>query len=112
MAQRLGECWYAFHLAFDVLTPLRAAGSISTADGSALVRMGDTTIVCGVKAEIAEPDLDLPDQGFLGESSTRSFPRTIVGADLIACSTQSRFACDMLSKVQTRPSDRRSPSPL
>ncbi|KAJ8596856.1 hypothetical protein M405DRAFT_756868 [Rhizopogon salebrosus TDB-379] len=40
-------------------------GSISTADGSALVRMGDTTIVCGVKAEIAEPDLDLPDQGFL-----------------------------------------------
>ncbi|KAG1722690.1 ribosomal protein S5 domain 2-type protein [Suillus paluster] len=40
-------------------------GSISTADGSALVRMGDTTIVCGVKAEIAEPELDRPDQGFL-----------------------------------------------
>ncbi|KAI0036758.1 ribosomal protein S5 domain 2-type protein [Vararia minispora EC-137] len=40
-------------------------GSISTADGSALVRIGDTTIVCGVKAEIAEPELDLPDQGFL-----------------------------------------------
>ncbi|KAG1838920.1 ribosomal protein S5 domain 2-type protein, partial [Suillus subalutaceus] len=42
-----------------------AAGSISTADGSALVRMGDTTIVCGVKAEIAEPELDRPEQGFL-----------------------------------------------
>ncbi|KIK48541.1 hypothetical protein CY34DRAFT_798029 [Suillus luteus UH-Slu-Lm8-n1] len=41
------------------------AGSISTADGSALVRMGDTTIVCGVKAEIAEPELDRPEQGFL-----------------------------------------------
>ncbi|OAX36890.1 hypothetical protein K503DRAFT_850676 [Rhizopogon vinicolor AM-OR11-026] len=40
-------------------------GSISTADGSALVRMGDTTVVCGVKAEVAEPDLDLPEQGFL-----------------------------------------------
>jgi exosome complex component RRP43 len=40
-------------------------GSISTADGSALVRMGDTTIVCGVKAEIAEPELDRPEQGFL-----------------------------------------------
>ncbi|KAF9449035.1 hypothetical protein P691DRAFT_728597 [Macrolepiota fuliginosa MF-IS2] len=40
-------------------------GSISTADGSALVRMGGTTIVCGVKAEIAEPDLERPDEGFL-----------------------------------------------
>ncbi|THH05198.1 hypothetical protein EW145_g4970 [Phellinidium pouzarii] len=40
-------------------------GSISTADGSALVRLGDTTVVCGVKAEIAEPDLDSPDAGFL-----------------------------------------------
>ncbi|KAF9035906.1 ribosomal protein S5 domain 2-type protein [Panaeolus papilionaceus] len=40
-------------------------GSISTADGSALVRLGDTTIVCGVKAEIAEPELDRPNEGFL-----------------------------------------------
>ncbi|CCM05533.1 uncharacterized protein FIBRA_07759 [Fibroporia radiculosa] len=40
-------------------------GSISTADGSALVRLGDTTIVCGVKAEIAEPELDSPGDGFL-----------------------------------------------
>ncbi|KAF5364263.1 hypothetical protein D9756_000103 [Leucocoprinus leucothites] len=41
------------------------SGSINTADGSALVRMGGTTIVCGVKAEIAEPDLEKPDEGFL-----------------------------------------------
>lgn len=41
-------------------------GSISTANGSALVRIGDSTIVCGVKAEIAEPDLERPDQGFIG----------------------------------------------
>jgi exosome complex component RRP43 len=41
-------------------------GSISTADGSALVRLGETTIVCGVKAEIAEPDLEQPTEGFLG----------------------------------------------
>lgn len=40
-------------------------GSINTADGSALVRMGGTTIVCGVKAEITEPDLEKPDVGFL-----------------------------------------------
>jgi len=46
-------------------------GSISTADGSSLVRLGDTTVVCGVKAEIAEPDLDAPDDGFLGIASVR-----------------------------------------
>ncbi|KAG9120064.1 hypothetical protein FRC07_004600 [Ceratobasidium sp. 392] len=40
-------------------------GSISTASGSALVRIGDSTIVCGVKAEIAEPDLERPDQGVI-----------------------------------------------
>ncbi|KAJ3504972.1 hypothetical protein NLJ89_g7661 [Agrocybe chaxingu] len=40
-------------------------GSISTADGSALVRMGNTTVVCGVKAEIAEPELDKEEEGFL-----------------------------------------------
>ncbi|KZT02150.1 ribosomal protein S5 domain 2-like protein [Laetiporus sulphureus 93-53] len=40
-------------------------GSISIADGSALVRLGDTTIVCGVKLEIAEPELDSPEDGFL-----------------------------------------------
>ena len=41
-------------------------GSISTANGSALIRLGNTTIVCGVKAEIAEPELDRPNEGFLG----------------------------------------------
>ncbi|KAF6748991.1 ribosomal protein S5 domain 2-like protein [Ephemerocybe angulata] len=40
-------------------------GSISTADGSALVRLGNTTVVCGVKAEIAEPELDAGARGFL-----------------------------------------------
>ncbi|KAF9458465.1 ribosomal protein S5 domain 2-type protein [Collybia nuda] len=40
-------------------------GSITTADGSALVRLGNTTIVCGVKAEIAEPELDRALEGFL-----------------------------------------------
>ncbi|KAI0960529.1 hypothetical protein AcW1_005021 [Taiwanofungus camphoratus] len=40
-------------------------GSISTADGSALVRLGDTIVVCGVKAETAEPELDSPGEGFL-----------------------------------------------
>lgn len=43
-----------------------SVGSISTAEGSALVRMGATTVVCGVKAEIAEPELDRESEGFLG----------------------------------------------
>lgn len=46
---------------------MRMAGSISTAEGSALARVGDTTIVCGVKAEVAEPELDRPTHGFLGK---------------------------------------------
>lgn len=33
------------------------------------MRMGDTTVVCGVKAEIAEPELDSPGDGFLGTFS-------------------------------------------
>ena len=45
---------------------MRRLGSISTANGSALVRMGNTTIVCGVKAEISEPELDRDADGFLG----------------------------------------------
>ena len=45
---------------------MRRLGSISTANGSALVRMGNTTIVCGVKAEISEPELDHDGDGFLG----------------------------------------------
>jgi exosome complex component RRP43 len=30
--------------------------------------MGNTTIVCGVKAEISEPELDHDEDGFLGNS--------------------------------------------
>lgn len=30
------------------------------------MRLGDTTVVCGVKAEIAEPELDSPQDGFFG----------------------------------------------
>uniref|UniRef100_A0A2I4ATB2 Exosome complex component RRP43 n=1 Tax=Austrofundulus limnaeus TaxID=52670 RepID=A0A2I4ATB2_AUSLI len=40
-------------------------GSISTADGSALVKMGNTTIICGVKAELANPTVDAPGKGYI-----------------------------------------------
>jgi exosome complex RNA-binding protein Rrp42 (RNase PH superfamily) len=70
MAERISQRRYA--VAKPSRTPnLQTTvflGSISTADGSALVRLGDTTIICGVKAEIAEPELDRPEEGFLGKS--------------------------------------------
>lgn len=40
-------------------------GSISTADGSAFVRMGNTACIAAVKAEIATPHLSRPDEGYL-----------------------------------------------
>ena len=46
------------------------SGSISTANGSSLVRMGETTMVCGIKAEVAEPNIATPEEGFVGESAS------------------------------------------
>ena len=40
--------------------------SIATADASAMVRLGGTAIVCGIKAEVCEPHVERPDQGYLG----------------------------------------------
>ncbi|RKO89445.1 ribosomal protein S5 domain 2-type protein [Blyttiomyces helicus] len=40
-------------------------GSITTAHGSAMVRLGHTTVVCGIKAEVAEPRPATPKEGYL-----------------------------------------------
>ncbi|XP_058831395.1 exosome complex component RRP43-like [Topomyia yanbarensis] len=40
-------------------------GSIGTADGSAIVKIGNTTVVCGIKAELAPPKPVEPETGFL-----------------------------------------------
>ncbi|KAF9237832.1 hypothetical protein BU15DRAFT_62856 [Melanogaster broomeanus] len=60
---------------------------VNVANGSALLKMGGTTIVCGVKAEISEPKPDSPDLGFIGENmqgdheppdmSVLTFPREV-----------------------------------
>lgn len=51
------------------LTSLRpvsiSVGSISVADGSAVVKQGDTIVVCGIKLEIAKPRAGNPKQGFI-----------------------------------------------
>ncbi|EEB08912.1 exosome subunit Rrp43 [Schizosaccharomyces japonicus yFS275] len=38
---------------------------ISTADGSCIVRAGESVFVCGIKAEIAEPELEAPSRGWI-----------------------------------------------
>ncbi|KAG0227087.1 Exosome complex component RRP43 [Actinomortierella wolfii] len=38
---------------------------VSTANGSAMVRVGGTTVVCGIKAEVAEPTLEAQDEGYI-----------------------------------------------
>ncbi|KAJ1656935.1 hypothetical protein IWQ61_003579 [Dispira simplex] len=40
-------------------------GSIATTHGSAVVRWGKTMVVCGVKGEVAEPKVNMPNQGYL-----------------------------------------------
>lgn len=42
-----------------------ALGSISTSDGSAFVRVGNTSCIAAVKAEIAVPQLSRPREGYL-----------------------------------------------
>lgn len=43
----------------------KSLGTIGTADGSALVRLGGTTVITGVKAEVGEAALSMPGQGFV-----------------------------------------------
>ncbi|GJN87896.1 hypothetical protein Rhopal_000851-T1 [Rhodotorula paludigena] len=47
-------------------------GSVSTAPSSALVRLGKTSVVCGVTLEIAPPDLARPHEGFIDEAQVLS----------------------------------------
>ena len=40
-------------------------GAVGTADGSSLVKIGKTSVMCGIKAELANPPLASPDQGWV-----------------------------------------------
>ncbi|XP_025829734.1 exosome complex component RRP43-like [Agrilus planipennis] len=42
-----------------------SCGSISTANGSAIAKIGQTTVVCGIKAELCQPKADKPEEGFI-----------------------------------------------
>ncbi|XP_023029122.2 exosome complex component RRP43 [Leptinotarsa decemlineata] len=40
-------------------------GSLDTADGSAIAKVGQTTVVCGIKAELCKPKAESADKGFI-----------------------------------------------
>ena len=42
-----------------------SVGAVGTACGSAMVRVGGTSVICGIKAELARPSVSLPDEGYL-----------------------------------------------
>lgn len=40
-------------------------GSITTTEGSAIVKQGDTIVACGIKAELTKPKTETPNEGKL-----------------------------------------------
>ncbi|XP_075055114.1 exosome complex component RRP43 [Mixophyes fleayi] len=40
-------------------------GSITTANGSALVKLGNCSVICGIKAEFTTPAIDAPNKGYI-----------------------------------------------
>ncbi|XP_070552298.1 exosome complex component RRP43-like [Ptychodera flava] len=49
----------------EIRSTILNIGSIGTAEGSALVKLGNTTVVCGVKAELAVPTVENPEHGYI-----------------------------------------------
>nr|ACZ26287.1 putative exosome complex exonuclease [Mayetiola destructor] len=51
---------------FDIFRPIRInIKSIGSADGSAIVKLGNTTVICGIKAELTAPNVEEPQNGYL-----------------------------------------------
>jgi len=76
-----------------------SAGSVSTADGSAVVRQGRTGVVCGVRAELASPKPDQPDKGYLVPNITMPpmcSPAFKPGPPSLAAQTASQFLVKVL----------------
>ncbi|KAJ1552300.1 hypothetical protein HK405_011857 [Cladochytrium tenue] len=49
-------------------------GTLTSAHGSALVRFGDSTALCGIKAEVAVPPPDQPTLGYFGGTGVCELP--------------------------------------
>ncbi|KAK4520563.1 uncharacterized protein ATC70_006440 [Mucor velutinosus] len=82
------------------------SGAISTANASAMVRLGGTTVVCGIKAEVCEPKIDVPNQGYLVpnvELSPLCSPKFNPGAPSEKAQSTSEFLHQLFVKSQVFP---------
>jgi len=59
---------YNSHVEYVYTYIIYILGTITSANGSAMVRLGETCLVCGIKAEVAEPSVTRPREGFFGMS--------------------------------------------
>ncbi|KAK1146613.1 exosome complex component RRP43-like [Acipenser oxyrinchus oxyrinchus] len=80
-------------------------GSITTADGSALVKLGNTTIICGIKGELAAPPVDAANKGYIVPNvdlpplcSSRFRP----GPPGEQAQAASQFIADVIEKCDTK----------
>mmetsp|Transcript_3223 Transcript_3223/g.7869 ORF Transcript_3223/g.7869 Transcript_3223/m.7869 type:complete len:297 (-) Transcript_3223:521-1411(-) len=83
-------------------------GEIGTADGSAIARLGDTTVVAGIKAELANPPVDTPGSGWLVPNVTltrmcsptvRPGPPGVEAQALSACLNETLDGCIDLTQL-------------
>lgn len=63
--------------------------------------MGATTVVCGVKAEIAEPELDREQEGFLGAFPSFFLLRWMLHTQFMYNSAELGSSGNVFAKVQT-----------
>ncbi|XP_051636483.1 exosome complex component RRP43-like [Manacus candei] len=78
-------------------------GSITTADGSALVKLGSTTVICGVKAELAAPAADSANTGYIVpnvELPSLCLERFRSGPPGEEAQAASQFIADMIENSQ------------
>ncbi|XP_018409818.1 PREDICTED: exosome complex component RRP43 [Nanorana parkeri] len=78
-------------------------GSITTADGSALVKIGNCTVICGIKAEFATPPIDAPNKGYIVpnvELTPLCSPRFRPGPPGEEAQVASQFIADVIENSQ------------
>ncbi|KAI9199580.1 ribosomal protein S5 domain 2-type protein [Polychytrium aggregatum] len=49
----------------DIRTTLVTTDVVKTAHGSSMVKIGNTTVICGIKGEVAAPLVNTPEEGYL-----------------------------------------------
>ena len=76
-----------------------SSGHIRSADGSAVVKSGHTTVVCGVRAELTSPGPDHPDQGYIVPNFT--FANSSLGASVAGVHATQRLSQFLLTVLDT-----------